>query len=224
MANELIFGGASGQTLYYVLLNATSQFFNTVTPGFEAFNGANYANYDNALTEQGTTGIYLGTPPSIVLGTYRFLVKQQVGASPAQGDPIIGGGSFEWTSTALVNFPANWNSLVIDASGNVAADVVEISGDSAAADRLEALFEGAVIPGSVNDAGATTTVFIAAAGLSAVDDYYNGMALSFTNGTLAGQTRKVTDYAGATRTFTFAQAFTSAPANGATFVLLGRIE
>lgn len=224
MANEIIFGGGSGQALYLIILNGTSQFFNTVTPGFEAFNGSNYANYDHALTEQGTTGIYLATPPTLAVGAYRFIVKQQVGGAVAQSDPVVGGGAFDWTGTALVQFPANWNTLVIDASGNVAADVVEISGDSVAADRAEAFFEGAVAAATVNDASATTTSFIGASSLSSVDDFYNNMALTFTSGALANQTRKITDYVGATRTFTFSTAFTSAPANGSSFVILGRIE
>lgn len=225
MANELIFGGASGQSLYLVLLNATGQFFNSVTPGFEAFNGANYANYDTALTEQGTTGIYLATPPTLAVGTYRFIVKQYISAgSPAQADAVVGGGGFDWTGSALVQFPANWNSLAIDSSGNVAADVVKVSGDSVAADRMEAFFEGAVAAGSVNDAGATTTGFIGDNSLSSVDDFYNDMALVFTSGALANQSRRVDDYTGATRTFSFSSAFTSAPANGSSFVVLGRIE
>lgn len=224
MANEIIFGGGSGQTLYLVLLNGTSQFFNTVTPGFEAFNGANYANYDTVLTEQGTTGIYLASAPALAVGTYRFLVKQQVGAAVAQSDPVIGGGGFDWTGTALVQFPSNWNSLVIDATGNVAADVNKLTGDSTAASRAKSFFTGAVGVGTVNDAGATTTQFIGDSGLSSVDNYYVGMALVFTSGALINQTRKVTSYAGATRTFGFTTAFTSAPANGSSFVVLGRIE
>lgn len=225
MANELIFGGPSGQNLYLVLLNGTGQFHNSVTPGFEAFNGSNYANYDYALTEQGTTGIYLATPPTLALGTYRFIVKQYITpGSPSQADAVVGGGGFDWTGTALVRFPDNWNALVIDASGNVAADVVEISGDATAADQAESFFEGAITAATVNDAGASTTAFIGASSLSSVDDFYNGMALVFTNGALANQTRKIDNYVGATRTFSFASAFTSAPANGSSFVILGLIE
>lgn len=225
MANELIFAGPSGLNAYLTLHNITGQFFNTVTPGFENFTGGNYANYDIAFTEQGTTGIYLATVPTLALGAYRFVVKQYITpASPVQADAVLGGGGFDWTGSALVQQPANYGAMVIDASGNVAADVVEISGDATAADRAEAFFEGAIAVGTVNDASATTTSFIGSAGFSAVDDFYNGMSLVFTSGALANQVRRVNDYVGATKTFSFSVAFTSAPANGSSLIVLGRIE
>jgi hypothetical protein len=63
------------------------------------------------------------------------------------------------------------------------------------------------------------------AGLSATDDFYNGAVLAFTSGALKGTGgRRITDYVGATKTFTFASAWPAAPANGATFVVLGRID
>ena len=80
------------------------------------------------------------------------------------------------------------------------------------------------IAGSVDDAGATTTSFIGAAGLSATNDFYNGAVLAFTSGALQGLSRRITDYVGSTRTFTFGVALPAAPANGVTFVILGYIE
>ena len=78
------------------------------------------------------------------------------------------------------------------------------------------------ISGSINDAGPTAAGFIAAAGLSASDDFYNGAYLIFTSGVNQGIGRPVTDYAGATRTFTFSTVFPAAPSNGDTFVIGGR--
>lgn len=112
----------------------------------------------------------------------------------------------------------------------VTANVTQISGDSTAADNMEAFYEGAFVTSSVSDATPAVGDFTGAVGLSATDDFYNGCVLAFTSGTNKGISRKVTDYTGASRTFTFAgttgradAAFTTAPANGDTFIIIGRI-
>ena len=56
--------------------------------------------------------------------------------------------------------------------------------------------------------------------LSDIDDFYNGSYVRFESGPLAGQARLVTDYAGATRTFTFGTAFTAPPVTNDTFEVL----
>lgn len=101
-------------------------------------------------------------------------------------------------------------------SGRMSSDMVAVSGDTVAADRLEAALDGTVT-GSVNDAAATTTSFVTDLS-SAVNDYYNGRLLTFTSGVLTGQQVEITDYVGATKTVTVS-ATTSAPANTVTFVI-----
>lgn len=96
------------------------------------------------------------------------------------------------------------------------ADVTAISGDTTAADKLEAALDGTVTA-TVNDAAATTTSFVTTL-TSAVDDFYNGRIITFNTGALAGQQREITDYVGATKTVTVA-ALTSAPANGVAFTV-----
>jgi hypothetical protein len=80
------------------------------------------------------------------------------------------------------------------------------------------------LTGSVNDASATTTSFVGNAELSATDDLYSGAALVPTSGVLQGVARKITDYDGTSTTITVGTAWPSAPANGVTFTILGRIE
>lgn len=101
-------------------------------------------------------------------------------------------------------------------SGRMSSDMVAVSGDTTAADRLEAALDGTVT-GSVNDAAATTTSFVTDLS-SAVNDYYNGRLLTFTSGALTGQQVEITDYVGATKVVTIS-ATTSAAANGVTFVI-----
>lgn len=81
------------------------------------------------------------------------------------------------------------------------------------------------IAGSVNDLSATATSFNCGSALSTTASFYNGSVIVFTSGTLRGLARKIGTYAGGTnRTVTVSTAFPSAPANGDTFFILGRIE
>lgn len=101
-------------------------------------------------------------------------------------------------------------------------DVTSISGDSTAADRLEALMDGIII-GQVNDASATTTAFAADNFTEATDDHFNGRLITFITGALTGQQTDITDYdaSGGTQgeqEFTVT-ALTEAPANDVFFVI-----
>lgn len=84
------------------------------------------------------------------------------------------------------------------------------------------------IEGSVDDGSAAAADFDGDSGLSATDDFYNGMWLHFVTGTLQGQSRKISDYVGSSKNFQFngstgaADApFPSAPANSDRFILIG---
>jgi hypothetical protein len=82
---------------------------------------------------------------------------------------------------------------------------------------------GWVTPSAVNDVSASTTVFVTDL-TEATDDHYNNMFLVFTDGALQGQSRKISDYAGGTKTITLATALTDAPADNDPFIILGRSE
>lgn len=101
--------------------------------------------------------------------------------------------------------------------GNIKADVLAISGDTTAADRLEALMDGLIVA-QVNDLSATTTAFIADGFTEATNDHFNGRLITFLTGALVGQQTDITDYVGATQTFTVT-ALTEAPANDDFFVV-----
>jgi hypothetical protein len=75
------------------------------------------------------------------------------------------------------------------------------------------------ISGSVNDASATTLHFVSNLS-SAVDDFYKGIAVVFTSGTLTGQLGQISAYTGSSKLVTLQSALTSAPANAVTFRLV----
>lgn len=71
---------------------------------------------------------------------------------------------------------------------------------------------------SVNDAGATDTSFITNL-TEASDDHYNDLTMVFTSGALTGQSRVIADYNGTTKTVTFDEAWTEAPADADDFII-----
>lgn len=128
-----------------------------------------------------------------------------------------------WTttpdSTSVYALAESTNS-----SGSLDVNVNSIGGNTTAATNAAAFFAGGPILGSVNDGTPAANNFDGDAALTATDDFYNGSVLTFRTGTLAGLSRRITDYTGSTRNFSFATAFPSAPANGDTFHILGRID
>jgi len=104
----------------------------------------------------------------------------------------------------------------------IAANAAQIGGNATAANNLATMMGTSVISGTVNDAAATATSFVTDLA-SAVNDFYAGKILEITTGALAGQSREITAYVAATKTVTVGVAFTSAPANGVAFKILGYI-
>lgn len=101
MANEIQAVSATGITLYAVIRRASDgQFYNTVTPGFEAYNAANWVNYDFPMTEQGASGTYYATMPAVAAGVYQIDVRLRVGGAVAVTDPSVGAGELDWDGTA----------------------------------------------------------------------------------------------------------------------------
>ena len=108
-----------------------------------------------------------------------------------------------------------------DGTSNQPVDSVKISGDSAAADRLEAMMDACPI-GTVDNTSFTPTTTAFETNISeATADHFNDRICLFVTGNLAGQQKAVTDYAlsGGRGKFTV-NALTEAPANGDTFILV----
>lgn len=102
MAAELqLAHGTTGRTLYAVLRSATGTVYNTAGAAFEAYNASNWTSYDIALTEQGTSGYYVGDMPAVAAGIYAVEVRWQAGGSPATTDTTVGSGEVNWTGTVV---------------------------------------------------------------------------------------------------------------------------
>ncbi len=104
-------------------------------------------------------------------------------------------------------------------TAQVTADVTAISGDSTAADRLEAMMDGVLIF-QVNGGSPSTTVFIVDGDVNdTTDDHYNGRLITGLTGANAGQQTDVTDWTGSTTLTLTVTALTDAPANDDFFIM-----
>jgi hypothetical protein len=118
-------------------------------------------------------------------------------------------------------------------AGKVLSDVLEDTGTTLPATLADILEDtGTTLPaqitlgvttGTVVDGAPGATTFITSL-TSAVTDFYAGNVLAFTDGALKTQARRILSYNGSTKAVTLESALTAAPANGAAFIILGRIE
>jgi hypothetical protein len=154
----------------------------------------------------------------------------QVNPTLAAGDVKVSrdGGAAANITTLPTAQPAGGAVLLVTLSAaEMAADNVAVRfSDAAGAEWCDLLVgiqpTNLIIAGSVNDAGATSLSFKTT--LSLVDDFPNSAFLIFTSGALAGESRKISDYANTNGQITLATALTAAPADGSGFVIVGRSE
>lgn len=111
--------------------------------------------------------------------------------------------------------PANAYDSLIGGTDTLEVDAVAISGDTTAADNLEAGAEGLV---SSTCATSSTTTAVVTNLTEDTDDHYNGRTITFTSGALDGQSASITDYNGTTKTLTVST-LTEAPSNTDAFVI-----
>lgn len=88
----------TGKNLYVILLDNDCEVYNGID--FEPLLDANFEDYEIAMTESGTTGIYYAAMPLVPANVYQFLVYQKAGSTPSATDTSIGDGSIRWTGTA----------------------------------------------------------------------------------------------------------------------------
>ncbi len=102
-------------------------------------------------------------------------------------------------------------------SGRMSSDAEAISGDTTAADNLEASTE-TIVTGTAT-AGTLSTTQMSTNLTEATDDHYNGRTILWRTGVLAGQGTDITDYNGTTKVLTYTTV-TEAPSADDTFVIV----
>lgn len=92
MSGELQAQHVTGAILYAVLLDAKGGCWNG--SAFDSTpTGGEWAGYDVAMAEMGSSGYYGGNLPAVGIGAFSYRVHKQLGGSPATTDPVV------WTGT-----------------------------------------------------------------------------------------------------------------------------
>ncbi|MFZ5829468.1 MAG: hypothetical protein ACOY3P_05240 [Planctomycetota bacterium] len=108
-----------GLGLYAIMRDVTDQVYNTDSEEFEAYSSANWADYVIAATEQGSSGYYVAATPDVDAGRYRITFHE--GATPAEGDSIVGSVSAYWDGTDWWPLPAPDNTTLAQAAADAAS-------------------------------------------------------------------------------------------------------
>ncbi|KKN20057.1 hypothetical protein LCGC14_0939510 [marine sediment metagenome] len=98
-------------------------------------------------------------------------------------------------------------------------NATQISGDTTAADKLEAMLDG-MTTGVVETSGSNSSTQVQTDLAEATNDHYDVMTILFTSGAEAGQSRLITGYAGSSGTVSWNAALTGTPADGSKFIIL----
>ena len=190
MANELQSATTSGLTIYCVLIDEEGQIWNGAN--FVAINGANWTDYDIALTES-TAGIYLGDMPSVDSGEYMIVVYDQAGGSPAITDTIVETKDIVWDGTEPIDLTDTpylvWDEVLTGATHNV---------PTSAGRRLRQIASNLILEGDV--VSSTNNTITLDADASVVDGTYDPALIYIVEGTGAGQSRMILEYDGGTKT------------------------
>ena len=101
MADTLELSADTGLTFYLVFIDQDGDYWNGSS--VEAYTQANWADYDVAMTEDGDSGIYVGTIPSgLGDGNWKAFACEQSGGSAAYSDVKVAAFSFEFLDGAVV--------------------------------------------------------------------------------------------------------------------------
>ena len=126
MSKELTLVTDSGETVYGVArvtsVESRGLWGNLVSGNLEAFNAANWQDYDIAITELGSIGIYEGSMPNVVASIFSVEVVyyRQLGASPAVSDTRI--------ATAVYQNTNGWQLINLEIPEGIFGSEDETSG------------------------------------------------------------------------------------------------
>lgn len=206
MASEIQVAHLTAKTVYALVRNATGSVWQTTTSTFVAYATADLANYDIALTEQGTaSALYAGTFPAAAAGTYSVTAYERAGGAPAEGDLLIAGGNVEWSGTVLLplsSVQADTDDIqarlpaALTADGNIKADTLRVGGTLQTAgdimadtNDIQTRLPAALVGGRMDSSVGAMAADVLTAAATAADfttEIQVGLATAATLSTVAG--------------------------------------
>jgi hypothetical protein len=179
------------------------------------------ADINSILTDTGTT--LPGLLPSALVGGR---MDSSVGAMAANVLTATAINADAITNAKIANDAIGATEIAdgaIDAATFAAGAInaAAIATDAIDADAIaaDAVTEMRSLTTGTADAGGSTTTMVDAA-LTEADDYWNGQVILFTSGSVANQSRLITDFDAATDTVTFAPAVAASVGAGITYEIL----
>lgn len=188
---------SSGVTLYAVIHNPDGTIWNANTAAWEAYNGANWAQYAVPLVEQGASGYYLGAFPAGAAGVLTSdVVYQQAGGTPATIDaPATGIGQSQGVDVAAIR-------TSVTAASNL---------------NISAL---SMIQGVITATGTTTASKIFTGLTDSGINIYQGRLFIVTSGAIVRAVANIASYNQTEKSITLAGALPAIPATGVTFLIV----
>lgn len=102
MSNELRIGSGSGNVVYAHIISPSARRWNG--SAFEVYASGSYPNYTITMTEQGTSGVYVGDFPATIATAALYEVWYYLADSvtPTEGDHVAGEGSVNWSGSSVI--------------------------------------------------------------------------------------------------------------------------
>jgi len=157
---------------------------------------------DVAMTEIGSTGVYSTTTTLLAgwgTGFFTVIVSENTNNTSDHTQIFVGTSDIESIGSDIQSI----KSTVESTGANI--------------DVLVGAF--IITQGTVNDTSASSTVFVSSLN-NTTDDFYKNAVLTFTSGSLDGQSRRISGYDGTNKTITLDPQLTSTPANGDAFTVV----
>jgi len=105
----------TGATVKAVIRNSSALVYQTTTQTFVTFVSADIDDYGVGMTEQATSGFYVGDFPTAITsaGTYTVVVYHQSGGSLVSSDDVIGEGEIVWDGSeeVVASTGDDWTTL-----------------------------------------------------------------------------------------------------------------
>lgn len=191
----------TGSTMYVVIhglvLGVAKVWNPTLNAGlgaWDTFNGANWAQYAIAMTEDSGSGYFQAAYPTAIEGVLTTDVMYiQGGGSPTLGD------------TPLTSTRSQGNNVAAVAASVQAALNMGASTGSMQTGAFSGIPTASILPTALT---------------STTDDQYLGRVLIVTSGVAINQVQYITAYDGTTKTITLASPLVTAPVAADTFVII----
>jgi len=181
---------------------------------------------DSGVAQSGTTtSIRLRSGASASNDYYNNAVVELVkGTGSGQVAAITDyvGSNTTASVNGFVTAPDSTTTYIIHPR-SVEANTMSLGGNTTALNNLRDTWKGTVVVDSINDTTPTSTAFKGSGSLSSINDFYNNQLLYVTSGNAIGQAEKIADYTGSTKLITLNKALPTTPANGDSFVIIGRV-